>query len=146
MTRITVSLDIPHPIDRVWDRLTDWESHSNWIPGTTVTVTKRTNGLGTEFIGATRLGPLVFDDPMTVSEFTPPTNGTASCTVTKTGLVLGGTAGFTLKATGTNATRLDWFEDVHLKPAVTFWWTAPFVFAIGTVAFRSALNKFAATL
>ncbi|MBJ7433912.1 MAG: hypothetical protein JHC62_05685 [Microbacteriaceae bacterium] len=146
MTRIDVQLDLPHGIDHVWDRLTDWQSHSAWIPNTVVTVTKGTNGIGTEFVGLTHLGPLRLDDPMTVTESRPPKSGRASCVVTKTGLVLVGTAGFELTALTDSTTRLDWFEDVHLKPKVIFWWTAPFVLAIGTIAFRSALNAFARTL
>ncbi len=146
MTRITVQLDLPHDIEHVWDRLTDWEAHSEWIPGTRVSITKRTSGIGTEFIGVTRLGPIFLDDPMRVTEFTAPRDGRATCTVLKTGVVLGGTAGFTLTSSGAKATHLEWIEDVHLKPAVVFWWTAPFVLAIGKIAFTSALNKFAATL
>ena len=146
MTRIDVHLDLPHAIARVWDRLTDWKSHSAWIPNTVVTITKQTNGLGTEFVGITRIGPLRLDDPMTVTEFQAPSAGRASCTITKTGSVLGGTAGFTLSVVDASTTRLDWFEDIHLKPHAIFWWTAPFVLAIGTIAFRSALNAFARTL
>jgi carbon monoxide dehydrogenase subunit G len=146
MTRIDIRLDLPHTIDHVWERLTDWKSHSAWIPKTVVTVTKSTAGVGTEFLGVTHVGPLRLDDPMTVTESSPPKGGHASSVVSKTGLVLGGTAGFTLTALDASTTRLDWFEDVYLKPKVTFWWTAPFVFAIGTFAFRSALNAFARTL
>jgi carbon monoxide dehydrogenase subunit G len=146
MTRIDVQRDLPHGIDHVWDRLTDWPSHSAWIPNTIVTVTKGTNGIGTEFVGITRIGPLRLDDPMTVTEFQAPSAGRASCTITKTGSVLGGTAGFTLSAVDASTTRLDWFEVIHLKPPAIFWWTAPFVFVIGTIAFRSALKAFAWTL
>lgn len=146
MTRIDVRLDLPHNIDHVWDRLTDWESHSVWIPNTVVTVTKSSAGVGTEFVGITRIGPLRLDDPMTVTLFDPPVDGIASGVVTKTGRILGGTAGFTLTALDESTTRLDWFEDVHLKPAWLFWWTAPFVLAVGTLAFGSALRAFARTL
>ena len=146
MTRIDVRLELPHSIGHVWNRLTDWPSHSAWIPHTVVDVTTQTNGVGTEFVGVTRIGPIRLDDPMTVSESRPPKRGAASCMVTKTGLVLGGTAGFTLTALGDSTTRLDWFEEVYLKPTSLFWWTAPFVFIVGTIAFRSALNAFARTL
>lgn len=146
MTRIDIQFELPHSMGRVWEHLTDWESHSAWIPNTVVTVTKQTNGLGTEFVGITRIGPLRLDDPMTVTESSPPTNGQASCVVTKTGSVLGGTAGFTLTTLDESTTRLDWFEDIHLKPQAIFWWTAPFIVAIGTIAFRSALKAFARTL
>jgi len=146
MTRIDIRIELPHSIDHVWDRLTDWPSHSAWIPNTVVTVTKQTAGVGTTFVGITGVGPLQLDDPMTVTESRPPKSGRASCVVTKTGLVLGGTAGFELTALNDSTTRLDWFEDVHLKPKVIFWWTAPFVLAIGTIAFRSALKAFARTL
>jgi len=146
MTRIDVQLNLSHGIDHVWDRLTDWQSHTAWIPNTVVTVTKGTNGIGTEFVGITRIGPLRLDDPMTVSEFQTPRAGRASCTIIKTGSVLGGTAGFVLAAVDDSTTRLDWFEDIHLKPRGLFWWTAPFVIAIGTIAFRSALKAFARNL
>jgi hypothetical protein len=146
MTRIDVQIDLPHGIDRVWDRLTDWQSHSAWIPNTVVTITKATKGRGTEFVGVTHLGPLRLHDPMTVSEFQEPKAGHASCSIIKTGSVLGGTAGFTLSVVDSSTTRLDWFEDIHLKPHAIFWWTAPFIVAIGTIAFRSALKAFARTL
>jgi carbon monoxide dehydrogenase subunit G len=146
MTRIDIRMDLPHGIDHVWEQLTDWAAHSAWIPNTVVTITKQTNGLGTEFVGITRIGPLRLDDPMTVSEFQMPSTGRATCVVTKTGAVLGGTAGFTLSTVDDSTTRLDWFEDIHLKPQSIFWWTAPFILAIGTLAFRSALKAFARTL
>jgi carbon monoxide dehydrogenase subunit G len=146
MTRIEIQLDLTHGIDHVWERLTDWVSHSAWIPNTVVTITNQTKGPGTKFVGITRIGPLQLDDPMTVSEFHAPSAGRATCVVTKTGAVLGGTAGFTLLSVDASTTRLDWFEDIHLRPQAIFWWTAPFVLAIGTLAFRSALNAFARTL
>jgi len=146
MTRIDIRLELPHSIGHVWDRLTDWPSHSARIPNTVVTVTRQTTGVGTEFVGLTHLGPLRLDDPMTVTEFQTPKTGLASCTIAKTGSVLGGIAGFALTKLDESNTRLDWFEDVHLKPQAFFWWTAPFVLAIGTVAFRSALKAFARTL
>ncbi len=146
MTRIDIRLDLPHSIGHVWDRLTDWPSHSSWIPNTVVTVTRQTTGVGTEFVGITRIGPLRLDDPMTVTEFQVPSAGRASCTITKTGSVLGGTAGFVLTELDDSTTRLDWFEDVFLKPQGVFWWTVPFVYVVGTIAFRSALRAFARTL
>ena len=146
MTRIDIHMDLPHGIDHVWERLTDWASHSAWIPNTIVTITKQTDGLETEFVGITRIGPLRLDDPMSVTEFQAPTAGRATCVINKTGAVLGGTAGFTLSTVDTSTTRLDWFEDIHLKPQAIFWWTAPFIVGIGTIAFRSALKAFARTL
>jgi carbon monoxide dehydrogenase subunit G len=146
MTRIDIRLELPHSIGHVWDRLTDWPSHSAWIPNTVVTVTRQATGVGTEFVGLTHLGPLRLDDPMTITEFQAPSAGRASCTINKTGSVLGGTAGFTLSAVDASTTRLDWFEDIHLKPPAIFGWTAPFILAIGTIAFRSALKAFARTL
>jgi len=146
MTRIDVQLELPHGIDHVWNRLTDWPSHAAWIPNTVVTVTTPTTGIGTEFVGITRIGPLRLDDQMTVSEFQTPSAGRASCTITKTGTVLGGTAGFLLTALDDSTTRLDWFEDIYLKPKGLLWWTAPFIVVIGTIAFRSALTAFARTL
>lgn len=146
MSRFTVTLELPHAMEHVWERLVDWESHSQWIPGTTVTMTNEVVGVGASFVGRTRVGMWVLDDPMTVTTFEPPENGVARCTVTKTGDTLKGTAGFTLTATGPTTTRLEWFEDVAPRAAIVGYWLRPFIPIVGRIAFTSALKAFADTL
>lgn len=146
MSRFVITLDLPHPIEHVWERLVDWESHSAWIPATTVELTNDADGLGASFVGKTRVGPWVLNDPMTVTEFEPPKNGIARCTVTKTGDVLRGTAGFTLTANGNTASRLEWFEDVTPRSARLERLLRPIIPLVGRVAFTSALKSFAKTL
>lgn len=153
MARIEISFDIPTPLPAVWDALIDWEAHSAWIPNTAVTILERssdsTTQVGTRFVGTTRIGPLRFDDPMTVSDYHPPAEfdgHAASCTVTKTGPLLGGTAGFTLTRIDDQHTNLVWFEHIYLQPAIYFWWTAPFIRIIGKAAFTRALRTMIAQL
>jgi carbon monoxide dehydrogenase subunit G len=143
MTKITVEMKLESSIAQAWSRLVDWESHSTWIPSTKVRLTNSITGVGATFTGTTRIGPFVLDDPMTVTKFSAPKNGRAECLVTKDGPVLSGTAGFTLKSLDKNTTKLEWFEEIQLRPKAVFWWTEPLVYLIGRAAFTAALKKFA---
>lgn len=143
---IEITLTLPHPITHVWKHLTDWEAHSAWIPNTHVTITHQTHGLGTQFTGITRLGPLTLNDPMTVTAYQPPHDGIASAAIIKTGKQITGTAGFTLTAITPHSTQLVWFENVQPQPAALFAWAAPIINLIGKIAFTRALNTFAHTL
>ena len=143
MTKITIEMKLESSIEQVWSRLVDWESHSSWIPATKVRLTNSLTGVGATFTGTTQIGPFVLEDPMTVTKFSAPKDGHAECLVRKDGPVLGGTAGFTLKTIDTNTTKLEWVEDIQLRPKVVFWWTEPFVYLVGRVAFTAALKKFA---
>jgi hypothetical protein len=143
---IEITLTLPHPINHVWNNLTNWEAHSAWIPNTHVTITHQTHGLGTQFVGITRLGPLTLNDPMTVTTYQPPLDGHAAATIIKTGKQITGTAGFTLTSLTPHSTQLVWFENVQPQPATLFTWATPIINRIGKIAFTRALNKFAQTL
>jgi len=39
MARFTASIDVDAPVERVWERITDWPAHGRWIPLTSVRVT-----------------------------------------------------------------------------------------------------------
>ncbi len=51
MIRIRATEEMPASASRVWGLLTDWESHSRWIPATEVRVLSGDGGLGTRFVG-----------------------------------------------------------------------------------------------
>lgn len=146
MIHIVVRLKLRTNITRVWSRLTDWPANSEWIPATKVTVTKQTLGVGTEFVGITKIGPLTLPDPMRVIEFNPPMYGQASARVEKLGPTLVGEAGFDLRELGEGHTELVWFETVSTGwPRIEQLFGLP-IRLVGWLAFRYALGRFAKTL
>ena len=123
------------PADRLWNALADWEGHSEWIPLTRVRILSGDGGLGTKFVARTGIGPLGFDDRMTVIEFD---SATTHAVVEKTGPLLKGSAGFRIEPRDTGCT-LSWFETVHVPglPRVL----APIVASVGKVLFNVALGQ-----
>jgi carbon monoxide dehydrogenase subunit G len=144
---IRATVPMPGSADDTWALLTDWATHSRWIPATTVTVVEETGGVGTRFVGRTHLGPLGFDDPMTVTESLPPSGEEPGrCAIRKTGRVVVGTAGFTVTATGPTTSTVTWWEDVTVAPTGLTRWVEPLVARAGSRAFARVLRSAAADL
>lgn len=137
MARVSFTLtqDWAVPAERLWNALADWEGHSEWIPLTRVRILGGDGGLGTTFVARTGIGPLGFDDHMSVIEFDA---ATTHAVVEKTGPILKGSAGFRIEPRGSNCT-LTWFETVHVPglPRVL----TPLVARIGMVLFNVALGQ-----
>lgn len=137
-----ISIDIPTQlsVERAWRTLTDWQAHGQWIPLTKMIILKQgaQPGLGDKFIGRTGIGPLAFDDVMTVTQFQAP-GQRGFCEVTKSGRLVKGSASFEVAATP-SGTVVTWVEDIPL-PALAdrlFGWALK---VVGAAVFRSALNK-----
>ncbi len=146
--RFTASIDVRAPVERVWERLTDWPAHSRWIALTTVRVTSdRPDGVGATFVGRSGIGPLGFDDPMEIVEWTPPVSGRPGYVrVQKRGRVVLGWAGFEVAAGPGAGTRVRWSEAVEVAPV---WLTRPAGRLIeigGRFAFDRALRAMAAEI
>ena len=145
MARFTAHREIAAPAQVVWDLVTDWSRHGDWVPLTQMTVTEDTGGVGTRFTGRSGLGPLAFDDPMVVTGWEPPTSvraGTAS--LRKEGAVVLGTAEVQVVPLPGERCRLRWTEDVavldrRLSRAITL----PLAVG-GRFAFGAVLKKVAA--
>ena len=147
MIRVRAVREMPASAERVWALLTDWESHSRWIPATRVTVLEGGGGVGTRFVGRSALGPVGFDDPMTVTVLDPPVDGYAGrCEIVKTGRVLLGTAGFTVAPTGPDACTATWWEDVEVAPGALTRWADPLVARLATYGVARVLAAAAAEL
>lgn len=118
MALVRSATHIPAPAGQAWTVVTDWPSHSRWIPLTRVTIDPDSpvrTGLGTRFTGRTVLGPVGFDDPMTVTVWQPPADGEPGrCRVVKRGRWLTGWAEIEVWPDGTGS-RLSWIEDVQLR-------------------------------
>jgi len=130
--------------DEVWQLVTDWAAHSRWIPFTEVTVDPAgpPSGLGVRFVGRSALGPVGFDDPMTVTDWQPPTDDRAgACHIEHQGPWVRGWAEIRVMPDG-SATELSWIEEV--RPRWTPKFADPVVARIGRVLFDGTLRKLAA--
>lgn len=132
---------------QAWELVTDWTSHSRWIPRTRVTLDSDSPvpaGEGTRFTGRTALGRIGFDDPMVVTEWQPPDeSGNGRCRVLKRGPWLTGWAEVKVAATD-GGTRVSWLEEVRTRWVPRF--ADPLVSAVGSVLFSRVLRKMAAEL
>jgi len=138
---------MPASADEAWALLTDWPAHSRWIPATEVVVLEDTGGVGTRFVGRSHVGPLGFDDPMTVTAFVRPSaTDPGRCDILKTGRVVVGTAGFTVTATGPRTSEVAWWEDVTVTPTPVTRWLEPLIARAGDRAFARVLRAAAAEL
>jgi carbon monoxide dehydrogenase subunit G len=141
----TVRREVSAPADDVWRRLVDWPSHGRWVPLTSVRVTSSgPPGIGTTFVGRTGLGPLSFDDPMTVTQWEPPTAGRPGrCTVRKTGRVVLGGAEVTVTGTGDRRCTVEWTETADVAGVRRLPLAERLTALVGTVAFRRMLARMA---
>jgi hypothetical protein len=133
--------------EAAWQLATDWPAHGRWIPLTVVSIdpdSPSTSGLGTRFTGRTAVGPLGFDDPMTVTQWQPPADGAPGrCRIVKRGRWLTGWAEIEVLPTG-DGCRLVWTEDITPR------WTPkaadPVVSRIGTALFDRTIRQLATEL
>jgi hypothetical protein len=114
------------PAAVLWDVVTDFGGYGAWMPLTRMQLDARPVGLGYAFAGRSGLGPLGFTDSMLVSAWEPAGTDGGRFRVVKTGRVLGGWADVTVEPHG-DGSRLDWREDVVVRPLPLKRATAPLV-------------------
>jgi hypothetical protein len=105
--------DSPLSSQRAWDRLTTWPRHANHVPLTTISImTPGPNAVGTIFVARTHLGPLSFDDPMELAEWSPPAGDRPGrCRLIKRGTVMLGWAELEV-APQRSGSRATWTEQI----------------------------------
>ena len=104
------------PPATVWDVVTDFAAYGDWMPLTRMRVDAGEPRLGWGFAGVSGLWPVRFSDSMLLSAWVPPGgDGRGAFRVVKTGRLLGGWAEIRVEPEGAG-TRLDWHEDVVVKP------------------------------
>jgi len=108
MARITCSVDIAAPFDRVWEAAADLGSHAEWMADARSIefLTESESGIGTRMKVLTVVGPLRTTDLMEVTEW----EDHRAIGVRHTGLVTG-SGRFTL-APIAGATRFTWSESL----------------------------------
>ena len=99
-----------------WALVTDWPAHGRWIPLTTVTIdadSPASQGWVPGSPAAPRLGPVGFDDPMTVTQLAAagPATAAAAAGWSSAGRWLTGWAEIEVRPSGAGS-RLVWTEDI----------------------------------
>lgn len=146
MVRFTATVEVAAPAVRAWSALVDWPAHARWVPLTRVRLlTPSGEGVGARFSGRTGVGPLAFDDPMEVTAWEPPSGPDAGhCRVVKQGRVVLGAAWFDVVPLGDGRCRVDWTEDVEVRPVVLTRPLRRLAEPAGRRAFTATLRKMAA--
>ncbi|MFC7533215.1 SRPBCC family protein [Actinoplanes sp. GCM10030250] len=145
MARFTVTQGVRAPASEVWAALVDWRRHGDWAPLTTVRVTtSRPGGVGAQFVARTGIGPLAFDDPMTVEFWQPPAGDEPGrCEVVKRGRVVLGRAWFTVVPLPGGTSRVEWGEDVTVTPHRLTRFAGPVLSLAGRAGFGATLRAMA---
>lgn len=104
------------PPAAVWDVVTDFAAYGDWMPLTRMRVDAGGPRPGWGFAGISGIGRFGFSDSMLLSVWEPPgAEGTGRFRIVKTGRLLGGWAEILVAPDGAG-TRLDWHEDVVVRP------------------------------
>lgn len=149
MPRFTVSRDVRASATATWEALVDWPRHADWVPLTVVRVeSEQAGGVGARFVARTGLGPLAFDDPMSVVAWeTPggddPGDRPGRCEITKHGRVVHGGAAFSVTPLPGRRCRVEWMEDVTVSPRRLTRYAGPLVTLIGRAGFAATLRGLA---
>lgn len=148
MIHVEVRVKVKAPQQIVWERITDWEAHSQWIPFTKVSILERgreTTGVGTKFVGRTGIGSLAFDDVMTVDRCVSPkeTGEDGKCWITKNSPHLKGNADFHVVKIDENNSEIIWIENVSIPNEFIMRNFHSMLSLIGNIAFKLSLSKFA---
>lgn len=149
MARFDVALDVRAPASRVWAELVDWHKHADWAPLTSVRITSpRPDGVGAAFVARTGIGPLAFDDPMTVVRWQPPSgdgpdDDPGRCDVQKQGRLVRGKAWFEVTPLPGDRSRVVWSEDITVTPHRLTRLAGPLLSLVGRVGFGRVLRAMA---
>lgn len=137
----TVVRSIPLPARTVFEELTDWAGHAEWVPMTRVEILRGDGGPGTEFVATTGVGPAALPDRMRVDSLDPEA---MTVTITKIGPVLTGEVRLAVVSTGEQSCRLEWVEEIHVPYAPQIL-ARPIAFAARR-GFTTAISRMVARL
>jgi uncharacterized protein YndB with AHSA1/START domain len=152
MTAFSLHRTSPARPSQVWDVLTDFAGHEQWIPLTTMRVDPGEPRVGWGWAGVSGLGPLGFADAMVLTRWEPPAEtgdepgepgdepGRGRFSMLKVGRVLDGWADVHLEPAAGGGTAVTWSEDISLRPRALRRLTQPLVDRAARAMFASALD------
>jgi len=143
--RFELSRRFDVPARTLWDELVDWPAHGAWIPATSIeSEPGDPTEVGYTFTAWTGVRPVALEDRMRVTRCDwDDAAQVGVCDVDKLGPVLGGGAGFTVRASGAGST-IEWREDVTIPYLPAF--LAPVAAFFGRIGFQLALRSLAKVL
>ncbi|MCY0926314.1 SRPBCC family protein [Streptomyces sp. H27-H1] len=103
--------------EEAWRRLTDWERHGAVVPLTRAIIeTPPPTHTGTRFTMRTGVGRITFDDPMEVTFWQPPRDGSAGLVrLVKHGRAVRGRAELELRPSPAGGCEAQWREELHVR-------------------------------
>lgn len=101
MAFFEVSREVNASVETVWERITDWASHGEFVPLTKI------HNTDDGFNARTGIGAFGFNDPMRIEEWEPPHR----CRLVKTGRVVRGWAEIVIEPTNAGS-FLTWREEL----------------------------------
>lgn len=107
MAELVVTQEVAAPAQQVWDVLTDWSVHHEWM---LLTRAEGGHGQGETISAFTGIGPVGFLDTMVITAWEPPHRAV----VRHTGRVVKGSGAFEVERLGEHHSRLVWSEWVQL--------------------------------
>lgn len=107
MAELVVTQVVEAPQQQVWDALTDWSVHHEWM---LLTRAEGGAGVGESISAFTGVGPVGFLDTMTITAWDPPERAV----VRHTGRVIRGSGSFEVRALGEHRSRVVWSEWVQV--------------------------------
>jgi hypothetical protein len=107
MAELVVRQDVAAPAQEVWDLLTDWSRHHEWM---LLTRAEGGQAAGEELRARTGLGPLGFTDTMTITVWEPP----RIAVVRHTGRLVRGAGSFEVSELAPARSRVIWSEWLDL--------------------------------
>lgn len=117
MVNILLERTVPLPLDEAWRRITLWPRHGEVVPLTAVRVDPpEPTRVGTVVVARSGVGALAFDDPMEVTVWQPPQDGTPGmCRLEKRGRVVLGWAELAVRPGPGGRTRVVWREEIRIR-------------------------------
>lgn len=140
MTRAyaAAAVETPATPERLFEVLTDWPRHREWMFGTSAEVIEGDgHGVGARIAAFTGFGPLGFLDTMRVTRWEPPHR----LDMLHTGRVVRGVGVIRIKALSGGGSRIIWAEELELPPGAGLVW--PLIQPVAAALARSSLLKLA---
>ncbi len=126
MTRVSVIADVEvdAPAGQVWEYVTDWSRHGDWIPLTRVEpLGGAARGVGGRIRAWSGVGPVGFWDPLTVTAWEEEASGGGRCALVHTGRLVKGDAEITVAALDESRSKVRWLEHFDFGPVGRVgWW------------------------